>query len=377
MTATVADLLACTPGEAPAALGALVDEALGVRVDGSCEVRPFDYDFGSPATGGLYRVTGRTESGEPWSLFCKQLQHVRHWPQLTFLPEEVRADLTEQLPWRSELQLWAADQLATFPDGLRAPGLFRVVDLGDDRLAVWQEDVAHDHGTWTLERFARAGELLGRWNARSTTPSALAVVGDLPPGFALRMYTLNAVSHRGLGPLADDDLWGHPWLAAHADLRRELLELGGQIPVLLDTLDAMVQCSPHGDASPQNLLCPLEDPGTLVAIDLSFRSSHALGFDLGQLLVGLVHAGLRSAATLPETASTIVEGYVAGLRAAGIDDQDDAAARGFATSVLLRSGFDGFRYELIEDGSAEAREAFDERVALSRFLVEQYRAVVG
>lgn len=37
---------------------------------------------------------------------------------------------------------------------------------------------------------------------------------------------------------------------------------------------------------------PIDDPTTFVVIDVSFRSPHALGFGLGQLLVGLVHAGI-------------------------------------------------------------------------------------
>lgn len=377
MAATPADLLATSPDDAPEALAALVHDALGVRIDGAVEVTAVDYVHDAPATGGLYRIAGRTETGEGWSVFCKVLQHVRHWPQLALLPAELRDALVEQLPWRSELQLWDADQLATFPVGLRAPRLFRLVDLGDDRLAAWQEEVPHERNGWDLDRFARAGRLLGRWNARSTTPRALAVLGGFPPGYALRMYVENAVIHRGLRVLADDELWSHPQLAGHGDLRHDLLGLGARIPELLDSLDAMVQCAPHGDACPQNLLCALDSPDTLVVIDLSFRSSHALGFDLGQLLVGLVHAGARRASTLPETAQLIAREYVAGLEDEGISGRADAAARGFATSALLRSGFDSFRYDLIGDPSEAARRTFAERVELARFLLDQYRTIVG
>jgi hypothetical protein len=263
------------------------------------------------------------------------------------------------------------------PDGLRAPHLHAVVDLGDDRCAVWQEDVAHDLGSWDLDRYARAARLLGRWNARSTTPEALAVMGDLPPGYALRAYVRLSVVPRGLGPLEDDALWSHPWLADHGDLRVRLRELGTRLPALLDALDAARQCAPHGDAGPHNLLCPVDDPGTLVAIDVSFRSGAPLGADLGQLLVGLVHAGLRPATGLPATAETILAAYTAGLHDEGLDDQDDAAARGFATSVLLRSGFDGLPYGLLEAGTDEARTTFGERVAMTRFLIDQFRALVG
>ncbi len=55
-------------------------------------------------------------------------------------------------------------------------------------------------------------------------------------------------------------------------------------------------------------------------------------------------------------------------------DQDEQARDAFATGVLLRSGFDGFLYELLEDADAAQRDAFDERVELSRVLVELYRS---
>lgn len=374
MTHSLAFLLGVDPADADAAMTTLVEDSLGVRAVSTAGVVPVDYAFDSPATGGLYRVLGTDADGRPWSLFCKLLQHVRHWPKLAFIPDELRAEFAEQLPWRAELELWDPAVIATLPAGLRAPALHRVIDLGDDRLAVWQEDVSHDHAGWDLPRFARAARLLGRWNGRSTTAAALAVVGDLPPGFALRMYATNAVSHRGLGPLADDGLWSHPWLAGHADLRADLRALGARIPDLLDTLDTLPQCAPHGDASPQNLLADSDDG--FVVIDLSFRSAHALGFDLGQLLVGLVHAEMMPAAVMPETSTTILQAYTDGLRDEGIVDAD-AVAQGFAISVLLRSAFDGFRYDLLSVGTEEARHAFDERVAMSRFLVEQFHTLVG
>ena len=116
---------------------------------------------------------------------------------------------------------------------------------------------------------------------------------------------------RGLAPLADDGLWSHPWLVGHADLRAALVRLGQRIAGDLDRLDAMVQCLPHGDASPQNLLVPAPgDPAELVVIDLSFRTPHPLGFDLSQLLVGLTQAGEVPAARLPEIAERILAAYL-------------------------------------------------------------------
>ena len=111
------------------------------------------------------------------------------------LPPEAQAGFLDGFPWRIELDLWEPAVLASLPDGMRAPALHRVVDLGDDRLAVWMEDVVECVEPWDLDRYARAAQAARRWNARSRTPELL---GDLPPGFALRMYAETAIDMRGL-----------------------------------------------------------------------------------------------------------------------------------------------------------------------------------
>lgn len=364
----VHDLLGVPETDGPLALAALVRASHGVDLDPEAtRVEVVDYAYGSPATGGLLRVKGSSTSGEPWSLFAKVLQHVRHWPVLQLLPPAAREDFLAFFPWRIELDLWDDAVTATLPEGLRPPALHRLVELPDDRAVLWMEDVAEAATPWDLERFARAARLLGRWNARSAAPEVLAAC-PLPPGYALRKYAEESVPARGLAPLADDGLWQHPWLVEHADLRVRLAELGARIPVWLDRLDTLPQAMPHGDASPQNLLVPADDPGSFVVIDISFRSPHALGFDLGQLVVGLVHAGELPASALPEVTAAVEPAYVAGLADEGVTGVDDVVHEAFTTSTMLRSGFDGFLWDLLGPADPATRHAFDERIALSRFL---------
>jgi hypothetical protein len=344
-------------------------KALGVDDPTTAPLEVVAYPFGSPATAALYRVRGPRGS-----VFCKVLQHVRHWPGVQFMPPHIVDDFVEQLPWRAELALWEPRVLATLPDGLRAPTLHALVEMPDQRAAVWMEDVAEDPTPWDLDRYRRAAHLLGRWNARSTDPVLLAQCAHTAANYALRMYAENAVAYRGLVPLADDGLWSHPRLVEHADLRGQLQSLAGEIPSMLDRMDSFVLCNPHGDASPQNLLVPSEDPDTFVVIDISFCAPHALGFDLGQLLVGLTHAGVMPAARIPEIAAAIGPAYIEGLHAEGVHDQDTAARDAFLTGVMLRSGFDGLLLELLEESADDQRAAFDERIELSRALVELYRS---
>jgi hypothetical protein len=333
---------------------------------GPVRLEAFSYSFGSPATGGLYRL-----HGPGWTWFGKLLQHVRHWPALPLLPPEVAADFVVDFPWRSELVLWDERFCGRMPTGLRPPVLHGLVELPDDRVMIWMEDVTETATPPDLDRFGRAAHLLGRWNARCADAEALEA-SEHPPGFALRMYAEKAVGPRGLGPLADDELWSHPWLDGQQGLRSDLQHLGSLIPAMLDRLDTHVQALPHGDASPQNLLVPATDPDTFIVIDPSFTSPHALGFDLGQLLVGLVHAGEIPAATMPDIVSVIVPAYREGLAAEGVTDQGEAAYDGFVTSLMVRSGFDSFLFDLIGSDDPADRPAFDERVALSRFVTDLY-----
>jgi hypothetical protein len=187
---------------------------------------------------------------------------------------------------------------------------------------------------------------------------------------AVAAYAQNAVRDRGLAPLADDNLWSHPWLREHGDLRTRLRLLSAEIPGILDRTGAMTVALPHGDASPQNLLRPVGCPDTFVAIDVSFRAPHALGFDLGQLLIGGAHASLIPMTDLPAIADVILPAYVEGLAAEGIDAHIEDIRYAFAGYLLIRSGFDGFLYTLLghDVNDLAARQAFDDRVDLARFI---------
>ncbi|MDY7099567.1 MAG: hypothetical protein S0880_00125 [Actinomycetota bacterium] len=155
-------------------LGHAVDEA-------SPRVQVEPYAFGSPATGALLRLSGTRPDGRSWSAFVKVLQHVRHWPTLEHLPPPAAEAFVTLFPWREELSLWEPPFAGSFPPGTRPPHLFRVVELGDDRVAVWMEEVDADPSPWTVERYARAAGMLGRPNAAAlATREAIASTGFEP-----------------------------------------------------------------------------------------------------------------------------------------------------------------------------------------------------
>jgi hypothetical protein len=368
---------------APAALdcwGALEEEALTgvvatalgrpVTLAGFTCV-PVAYQPGSPATGALLRVSGTTGDGEPWSLFLKVLHHPRHWPRIGDVPAEVRQQFLDQFPWRMELVAWAPGFTDRLPAGMRVPRLYRLAELGDDRLAVWMEDVRVLDGAWDPPRFARAAHALGGLAARRAAPELLAACG-LPVGWGLRSYHRSRVEF--VLPLLDrDELWAHPLLAGAVDgrLRDDLRALGARVPELLDRMDGLSQALPHGDASPQNLLVPADDPDTFVAIDVSFQSPQAVGFDLGQLLVGLTHAGELPAAALPAIHRRLVPAFTAGLRAAGGRATAEEVAFGYVASLVVRAGFTSLPFERLGEPPTPALAAtFRERAALIRVIAD-------
>jgi hypothetical protein len=350
-----------------------VSAMFGRPVDlGAWTVTDVPYTSGSPATGGLHRVRGGTRQGQPWSIFVKVLQHPRHWPRLAHLPPDLQAFFLKDFPWRAELAAWEPAFAGRLPEGLRLPELYLIKDLGDDRLAVWMEDVATCDQPWDLDTFRRAARALGGLAARRSDPELIAAC-EVLPGHGLRRYVDTRV-HGWFRSMHDDGgVWRHPVLAAAAGdrLQADLSWLYGQADAMLDQLDALPQAMPHGDASPQNLLIPASAPDCFVAIDVAFCTPHAVGFDLGQLLVGLVHAGQLPAAALPATHEVLVPAYVDGFRSNGGKIDADSVMRGYVLTLMLRSGFTSLPLEAL-DGPAtdDLYGMVRERAALTRYIVD-------
>lgn len=353
----------------PEAVSAMLGEPVELQTWTATEI---PYASGSPATGGLRRVHGRTRQGRPWSIFLKVLQHPRHWPGLTMLPPHVQAAFLEGFPWRGELAAWEPGFADRLPGGLRLPALHLLDELGDDRLGVWMEDVVTSQEPWDLGTFRRAARALGGLAARRSDPELVAACRS-PRGSALRQYVDSRI-HGWFRPLLDDDAtWRHPVLATAVDatLRADLWRLYGQVGAMLDQLDLLPQALPHGDASPQNLLVPAAAPDTFVVIDIGFATPHAVGFDLGQLLVGLAHAGQLPAAALPATHEVLVPSYVDGYRASGGTVDADQVMRGYVLALMLRSGFTSLPFEALGGpATGELYELARDRAALTRFIID-------
>ncbi|MEV6281860.1 phosphotransferase [Kribbella sp. NPDC051770] len=364
---------------------AITGDPLAVPLSSRAE--PFPYAIGTPSTAALLSVSGTARRSDgsttEWRCFVKQLQSARHWPMLHLIPEAYREDLVQNLPWRLELGVLRSDVGTVMPAGLRLPTVYRIDEYDDDRATIWMEYVVQEPGIWGLDRFARAAFLLGQLSARRRphlVKPFLPRPGVDQPGIGLRYYVNGRVLMGALPTLADKATWRTPLLAAAIcntgdhSLRDDLLELAEQLPAVLDALDALPQCYQHGDASPQNLLVPLGSPDEFVVIDWGFDCPQAIGFDLGQLLIGLVHAGELSPTALPAVHQVILEAFTEGLAAEGLQVPLEQVRYGYLGSLLARATFTALPLEQLgmpatEEGLAQ----FESRVLLTRALVDLTR----
>ena len=266
------------PGEAE--LTAIVRDALhrpgADIVDWRVERVP--YEIGSPLTGGLFHVRGLARDGDwigPWSVFVKLIRSWRHWPMLHIIPPDVREAMLQHPGWRNEPAIYQSDLASILPPGLRMPQVLHVRDLGDERFALWLEDVTAADGRWDLPRFERAARLLGQLTARMTAGDLLPSTVERSPGLMTRGFYASRLRGYAFPLLENDATWEHPAVAAAVDgnLRADLLELSNRLPAMLEKLDRLPQALIHGDACPQNLLVP--HPGDeFVVVDWGMAVRH-------------------------------------------------------------------------------------------------------
>jgi hypothetical protein len=330
-----------------------------------------EYGSESPTTDGLFRIRGAGGS-----LFVKVVRSHRHWARFDILPPELRERAQRASAWRYEVDLYRSNLGRLMPPGFRLPDVHGVEDLGDDRVALYLEDVAADPSPWPRARFERAARLLGRLNVRL---SAARDLRGLPvsewdaPGERTRIFHTSRLLPFALPALSDDALWRHPLFtgAAARRLRADLFELAERIPDMFDISDGLPQVVMHGDATPHNLLVPVDDPDTFVVIDWGLAGRAAVGDELGQLLVGPAHEGELAAADLPALHDAIVGAYVTGLDDEGLIVAESVVRYGMDVSLVVRSAFTALPLErLAEPVTDDLAAHVAHRLELTRYLVD-------
>jgi hypothetical protein len=338
---------------------------------------PVEHVIGSWGTAGLSRVRGVATAGTetlPWSAVVKVLRSPRGLNLPDTLPADARrriaAMAASDRTWRHEADVYRADLDDVLPAGMRLPHRYRIDDH-DDEIVEWLEDVPIADAPWDPARFTHAAALLGRLAVRLTRSTRLPD-SLVPPGEVLRLQFLERQVF-ALPALAGDALWAAPQVAAVADagLRTDLHRLADRVPALLDTLDRLPQTLVHGDASPQNLLVPADAPSTFVVIDWSLMGPAAVGYDLGQLLIGLVHAGQLDIHRLSSLQEAVLPAYTAGLAAEGLRVDPDVVRFGCHAALVVRSAFSALPLERLAGRPApDDVDLVARRVRLTRHLVD-------
>jgi Phosphotransferase enzyme family len=380
----------------PAELAEITSTAVGCAIRPTrMQAIPIPYDWGSPATAGLWRVV---VSGQPspaawhdaqaadpvsYTYFVKLLRHPRLWPGLAHLPDQAsRDEFVGFFPWRFELDMYECGIGEVLPAGMRTPRLHHVKRAGADHLGLWWEFVTERPAPWQLADYRRAAFLLGRLAARRRDGADVNRL--LPPvcrqahpsGSSLRFFAERRVLRGVLPALRAGQIWEHP--LASAALRQsgdmalpaDMLALAGRLPGVLDMLDRLPQTYAHGDASPQNLLLPDNQPGTVAVIDWGFGSLLPIGFDLGQLLVGLAHAGRSDPSALPDIDAAIFPAYLEGLAAEDYPAAPAQVRLGYLGALAARSALSALPLELLSRPPAKDAEAeFLHRLRLTRAMI--------
>lgn len=373
----------------PAELRVLAETVSGTPMpDPRMSATPLGHDPGSPVTAGLWRVevTSPDRGGVPGcAFFVKLVRHTRLWPGLRWLPDDAaRAEFIDFYPWQYELDIHRSGISSVLPDGMRTPQLHHVSRPDADHLSLWWEFVPERAAAWTLADYRLAARLLGRLAARRRAGARVnealpAVARDAHQGgSALRFYASRRVIAGLLPVVRSGQAWQHPVLrealrlAGDRRLPADMAALGARLPQVLDLLDDLPQTYAHGDASPQNLLLPADEPGTIVVIDWGFGTLLPVGFDLGQLLVGLAQAGRADPAAIPAIDAEIFPAYLAGLAAEDYQVDPAQVRAGYLGSLAARSALCAIPLETLEQAVPDEQTIamFAERMKLTRLMLD-------
>ena len=312
----------------------------------------------------------RVQLGDAGSVVIKVAQSPRHSPVWASIPPAFHEQVMSELPWRAEADIYRSNLAALLPTELRMPAVYAVDELGEDRIAMWLEDVPDAPEPWARSDYVQAARALGSLAGRLPDGT---IPDDVPVGVRdLRGYFFGRVTQGTLPVLDDDATWSHPLIAASVDdaLRADLEHLATGAPRLLDQLDALPRTLAHGDACPQNLLRPPTEPGTLVAIDWTFAGICAVGMDGGQLLAGHAESGQLDPADLPDLLEAIIDGYATGLAGAGLSVDRDRVRFGVVANLVIRSAFTALPIEMLEAHGGDAQQLFARRARYARFLAD-------
>lgn len=357
---------------------------------GFANAAPIQVPLFNMTTGGLWRITGTAQmdgsavpgKSVPFSVVVKSIQSPALWSGIWQVPDHFRESLVRNYPWHTEARVYASDLANNMPDGGRLPEVFAINELDDQRTAIWLEDVAQSpDGGWTDDVFCQAAALLGRLAGSGAVRQSGPPLSIEKDAERLRYFLDSVGSLIYIPSLRGDELWQVPAVAegASAELIAGLRSLTDRAHQLVDEILELHTFPAHGDASPQNLLietreASVGEPGAsprFVVIDWGAYGAACAGFDLGQLLSGLVNNGLMSGEELYRLEPLCFHAYCDGLAESGADVRESAVLRGHAMTMALFTGLSAVPSQRLgEPDSEELRVFMAGRIVMARFVLD-------
>jgi Phosphotransferase enzyme family len=345
------------------------------------QTETISHPFGTPTTESIQRIRGvALAAGErrAFTAIAKTVRSIRHFPPVSALPMEIQAMADAALPWRVEPEVYRSGLHGSLPPDLRAPRLYEVEDLPDDRARIWIEDVVSDPIVWDTETYAAAAFAFGRLAGRY--PAAAIPWTFTPMTWDLHRYLETRVGPAVIPVLADDATWSHPLIRAEVDehLRADLWSLWERGHELASLADGQPRTLCHGDACPQNLLMDAS-PGRFVAIDWGLAGTAVVGMDLVQLVAGRVDSGELTAEKVEDLMGITLDPFLSGLALEGMEVRRSDLDLAVDVSLVVRCAFTALPVERLAGLAMQpnADRVVRQRAAWCRFLVDRGRRLLG
>jgi hypothetical protein len=263
-----------------------------------------------------YAQTGRSRGETAWDA---------HWTADDLDPHRWTYWCREPLAYQAGLPAAYAGS------GIVAPACL-ALDISDTDAALLLEWADGRPGEfWPVTGHRLAAEALGRAQAPFLTGRELPGVGWLSRSF-LREYSSEKPAPWEL--LDDDEAWAHPVVLESfpPGLREAVQLVHASRERLYQISESLPRTLCHLDFWPKNLL--RRDDGQIVLLDWAFAGVGAIGEDPGNLVPDSVFDHFIPAAQMPGLEQAVFEGYLAGLREAGWDDDPRLVRLGMWSSAV-------------------------------------------
>ena len=303
------------PAELLAAFGVDVGDVVVTAIDPDLRLHS--------VTGGVHRVSAA--GGE--SLVIKVVRHGHDSdPGALWVSG---SDPSHRNYWKREWLAFSSGLLDELPGQLRAPVTLLATEPSPDEAWIWMEDVEGRAGaTWPISDYDSAAFDLGTTQGAYTAGEVSLPTYEWLSHDWLRGWVGALARHIPL--LDDDDAWSGE-TALFATHRSRLRAIWDERETLLEITDGAPRCVFHGDFWPANLIAA--DDGTTVAVDWSQVGIGAVGQDLDQLTLDPVWMQVLPDADLDALESHVLAAYLAGLRFAGLDCDEDDLRRWYAAAA--------------------------------------------